>query len=573
VALRVLDLAKYDSLGAALRAALARWADEVCLIEADRERERSRLTYRQFAEAAEPLAAALEESGFAAGDRAAITMTNQPKWLISAYSVFFAGGVLVPLDYKLSAAEHLQLLAHSKAQVLFVEYPLWRAIAETPAFREHKLKIVLVAEAPPTGDLAGGCRWEEFRSALPPEFRPRTRKDAACIVYSSGTGGHPRGCVLTHDNYLEQCAAVTPVFPFRPGTRYLSIIPTNHAIDFMGGFLMPFTGGGAVVHLRTLRPEYIRDAFTKYKITYMAVVPLILKNLQRGLRERFAALPPFKRKMLDGLIWVNRSLTRGKPRPALSRLLLKDIHQAFGGGLRALLVGGAFTEPATIEFFHDIGIPIYNGYGCTEACTAITLNDLRPFRPDTVGKPVHGMEIRVVSPDADGIGEVAVRSKTIMSHYLDDPEMTAETIVDGWLMTGDLGRVDPTGHLKLFGRKKNMIVTAEGKNIYPEDIENAFEGVSVKEFCVFAANYVWPQHSMTSEQLVLVLRPEPGQPVSDRLLGEISRRNARLLSYKRVSGYVVWDQDFPRNAAMKIRRPILAGQIGKQLERGTVVPL
>ncbi len=105
--------------------------------------------------------------------------------------------------------------------------------------------------------------------------------------------------MLTHDNYLEQCAAVTPVFPFSPGAQYLSIIPTNHAIDFMGGFLMPFTGGGTVVHLRTLRPEFIREAFTKYKITYMAVVPLILKNLQRGLGEKFAALPPAKRKMLQ----------------------------------------------------------------------------------------------------------------------------------------------------------------------------------------------------------------------------------------------------------------------------------
>jgi long-chain acyl-CoA synthetase len=305
----------------------------------------------------------------------------------------------------------------------------------------------------------------------------------------------------------------------------------------------------------------------------MAVVPLILKNLQRGLRERFAALPPFKRKMLDTLIAVNRAFTHAQPRPGLSRLLLKDIHQAFGGGLQALLVGGAFTEPATIEFFHDLGIPIYNGYGCTEACTAITLNDLRPFRPDTVGKPVRGMEIRIIEPDADGIGEVAVRSKTVMSGYLDDPEMTVETLVNGWLMTGDLGRVDATGHLQLFGRKKNMIVTAEGKNIYPEDIENNFEGIAVKEFCVYAANYIWPQHSMTGEQLVLVLRPEPGRAVDDALLRELTRRNAQLLNYKRVWGYIQWEQDFPRNAAMKIRRVVLAGQIGKQLDRGAMVPL
>src|ERR1700682_2515021 len=330
----MLDLTHYESLGAALRDAFERWPDEVCLIEADRERERSRLTYRQFREAAEPLAAALEDLGFATGDRAAIIMTNQSKWLISAYATFFAGGVLVPLDYKLSAAEHLQLLAHSKAQILFVEYPLWRAITQAPAFREHELRTVIVTEAPPNADLAGGVRWEAFRGARGPEFRPRTQMDTACIVYSSGTGGHPRGCVLTHDNYLEQCAAVTPVFPFWPGARYLSIIPTNHAIDFMGGFLMPFTGGGTVIHLRTLRPEFIREAFTRYKITYMAVVPLILKNLERGFRERFANLPPGKKRMLNALVRINRMATRGRPRLWLSRALLKDVHQAFGGELR-----------------------------------------------------------------------------------------------------------------------------------------------------------------------------------------------------------------------------------------------
>src|SRR6202049_1596661 len=161
----MLDLKQYDSLGAVLRDALGRWPDEVCLIEADRERERSRLTYRQFGEPAGPLAAALEDSGFAAGERAAIIMTNQPKWLMSAYAVFFAGGVVVPLDYKLSADEHLQLLVHSKAQVLFVEYAHWRAITEAAAFSEQQLRTVLVTEAPANADLAGALRWEGYRAA------------------------------------------------------------------------------------------------------------------------------------------------------------------------------------------------------------------------------------------------------------------------------------------------------------------------------------------------------------------------------------------------------------------------
>ncbi|MGB9402364.1 MAG: AMP-binding protein [Candidatus Acidiferrales bacterium] len=569
----MLDLSRYSCLGAALRDALERWPDEVCLIEADRDRENCRLTYHQFKEAALPLARGLQDQGFQPGSRAAILMTNQPKWLISAYAIFYCGGVLVPLDYKLTPAEQIQLLAHSRAEVLVTEHHISRAIAQSPDFANLHLKTVLVTEAPADADLSGAQRWESCRGSSEPEFFTRERRDPACIVYSSGTGGRPKGCVLTHENYLEQCMAVTPIFPFSPGARYLSIIPTNHAIDFMGGFIMPFTGGGAVVHLRSLRPEFIRDAFTRYKITYMAVVPLILKNLQNGLRERFAALPPFKRRLLNALISVNRALTRRRPNVALSRALLKDIHQAFGGGLRALLVGGAFTEPATIEFFHDLGIPIFNGYGCTEACTAITLNDLKPFRPDTVGRPVRGMEIRTLNPSAEGIGDVAVRSKTVMLHYLDDPEMTAEVLVDGWLVTGDLGRIDETGHLQLFGRKKNIIVTEEGKNIYPEDIENVFEGLPVKEFCIFAANYLWPQRTMTGEKLVVVVHPDTAQFLDSALRSQIEDRNRRLANYKRVSGIVMWNSDFPRTAAMKIKRDVLAEEIRGTIDRSAVLNL
>ena len=569
----MLDLRQYNSLGEALYAACDRWPDEVCLIEADRDRENARITYRQFKETALPLARALQEAGLQNGTRAAIIMTNQSKWLISAYAIVFGGGILVPLDYKLTAPEHLALLAHSKAEFLIIEYHLWRGIMQAEGFKDLAARAVLVTEAPAKTDLAGAKRWEEFRSSDSPVFVRRERKDPACIVYSSGTTSRPKGCVLTHENYLEQCMAVTPIFPFSPGTRYLSIIPTNHAIDFMGGFIMPFTGGGTVVHLRTLRPEYIRDAFTQYTIAYMAVVPLILKSLQNGLRDKFAALPPFKRRMLNALIATNAALTRSRPRLKISRALLKDVHKAFGGGLRALLVGGAFTEPATIEFFHDLGIPIYNGYGSTEACTAITLNDQKPFRPETVGKPVRGMEIRIPNPNSEGIGEVAVRSKTVMSHYLDDPEMTAETIVDGWLFTGDLGRMDATGHLQLFGRKKNMIVTEEGKNIYPEDIETNFEGLGVKEFCVFAANYLWPARTMVGEKLILVLRPETGKTITPEIVENINDRNRRLINYKRISGYLVWERDFPLTASLKIKRAELAGQIRVALDRDAVVAL
>ena len=478
----------------------------------------------------------------------------------------------MPLDYKLTAAEHLQLLAHCKAKIAIVEYYLWRAMMQSPEFKNLKA-LVLVTEAPLSADLAGAFRWEDFRRKGNPIFVPRKREDVACIVYSSGTGGRPKGCVLTHENYLEQCKSLTAWYPFWPGVRYLSVLPTNHAIDFMVGFIGPFVCGACVVHLRTLRPEFVRDAFVRYKITHVSLVPMVLKNLERGVRAKFEGLSALKRLFLDYFVALNKSFTRGSPNVKLSRWLLPQVHKAFGGELVAIFTGGAFMEPSTLEFFYELGIPVANGYGLTEAGTVLTVNDLKPFRADTVGKPLPGVELRILNPDSEGIGEVAAHSKTVMSHYLDDPELTAETIVDGWLLTGDLGRFDGKGHLQLFGRKKNMIVTEGGKNIYPEDIESTFEGTPVKEYCIFAANYLWPEKTLGREILVMVLRLEEGQEFTTTLKDEIISRNRRLPDFKRVGGSLVWEKDFPRTASMKIKRAMLAEEIGKSRERTAVIEL
>src|SRR5437870_10015172 len=185
----MLNLAQYQSIGEALRDALDQFANEVCLIEVDREREKERLTYRNFKERAHPLSKALQDGGFSASSRASIIMTNQSKWLISAYAILFAGGVLVPLDYKLTSDEQWQLLKHSGATVLVTEYPIWRQLSTSAGRAAANVRTVLVTEAPADADLAGAPRWEEHRGTGEPVFIARKRSDTACIVYSSGTGG------------------------------------------------------------------------------------------------------------------------------------------------------------------------------------------------------------------------------------------------------------------------------------------------------------------------------------------------------------------------------------------------
>lgn len=553
---------RYQSIGELLRDALIQFKTEPALIEANRRKELRRLTYLEVKRHGEKIARRLQDLGVREGDRVAIIMSNQSKWIVNAYATFFCGAVLVPIDYKLTGKEQAALLKHCKAKVLFIEHPLFALLPEWP------VPNVFVTEAPEGAPLASASRWEDHpATTAAPDFVPRKRDDVATIVYSSGTGGRPKGCMLTHDNYLEQYRTLTALFPLEQGDRYFSILPTNHAIDFMCGFLGPLAGGAAVVHQRTLRPEFINDSLRRFKITHMAVVPLILEAFEERVKDQLEERPEPVQHGFDLLKKLNASLTAKAPKPHLSRTLLKPVHDAFGGHLKLLFCGGAFVDRDRAEFFYELGIPVVIGYGLTEAGTVLTVNDLKPFRPDSVGRPLDGVELEIRDPNPQsGVGEVWVRSRTVMKGYLDDPKQTAEVLQDGWLRTGDLGWVDASGHLHLVGRSKNMIVTAGGKNIYPEDIENAFEDLACEELVVFASNYVWPGGALTDEQLIAVVRGLEDHEAAEA----IRERNRKLPDFKRIDGFVDWQRPFPRTASMKIKRSVLADELRDELGRDAV---
>lgn len=568
----MLDLGKLSCLGEALRDAVITYKSRTALIEVDRHRETARYTFAELRVLAERFAAGLQLHGFMPGDRCAIVMQNQSKWLIAATGALWAGAVLVPIDYKLTAGEQHALLAHCRPRVLFAEWPAWEKLQrEDPSVFERTL--VIVSEAPEDARLGRALRYEDLPQGATFNYAPRTREDTASIVYSSGTGGTPKGCMLSHRNYLAQAEVLGQMYPLEEGDRYFSILPTNHAIDFMCGFVLPLLMGGAVVHQRTLRPAFLASTMQRYGITHMALVPTILKTLEKKIKDKVAELPKWQRLVLDGLMDLNEFATRREPNHKLSRSLLKPIHDYFGGKLRLMFCGGAFVDRASAEYFNKLGIPVVIGYGLTEAGTVLTVNDLKPFRGDSVGRPVDGTELELREVDAHGVGEVWVRGPTVMQGYLDAPELTREAIVGGWLRTGDLGTIDAAGHLKLVGRSKNMIVTEGGKNVYPEDIEAAFGGVDdCEEFCVFAANYIWPTGKLTDEQLIVVIRPKAGLDEQRRqaVVDEFRRHNRRLADYKRLSGFVLYDGEFPRTASQKIKREPLAREL-KRLDRSSAV--
>ena len=567
----MLTLDRISCVGEAIRDGIVTFKTNTALIEADRHRENGQWTYRELRQEAERFAALLQSHGFEAGDRCAIVMQNQSKWIFSGLGGFWAGAVLVPIDYKLTVPEQLSLLGHCKPKVLVTEYSTWvKMLREDLGPLEGTL--VLVTEAPEGVNLGKAQRFEQKPSKAF-SLTHRNRDDVASIVYSSGTSGTPKGCMLTHDNYLVQAQVLGRLYPIKEDERFFSILPTNHAIDFMVGFMMPLMMGAAIVHQRSLRPQFIRSSLKQYEITHIALVPTILKNLEKRIRERLDDLDDRPRQVVDAVIRANDFLTARKPNHTLSRWMLKPIHDELGGKLKKVFAGGTFVDRKLVEFFYELGIPVAIGYGLTEATTVIAVNDLEPFRSTTVGKPVEGVDVEIRNANDEGVGEVWVRGRTIMKGYLDAPELTAEAVVDGWLRTGDLGSIDVSGHLTLKGRAKNMIVTEGGKNIYPEDIEAAFDDLpDCEELCVFAANYIWPSSSMLGEQLVVVLRPESDADV-DAMVAELVARNRRLPEFKRVSGYILREDDFPATASLKVKRGVLADELRSLDRADAIVPL
>jgi long-chain acyl-CoA synthetase len=553
----MLDLSRLSSVGEALRDALLTYKTNTALIEADRHRENVRLSYTELRRQAEAFAGHIQGAGFVPGDRCALLMSNQSKWIIAGLGAFWAGATIIPLDYKLTAKEQMALLAHAKPRVLVTEYPVWRALLKEDVGVLEQTRVI-VTEAPEKADVGPAHRYESL-SLGRFELASRARDDLACIVYSSGTGGTPKGCMLTHENYLAQAEVLGRMYPMKEDDRYFSILPTNHAIDFMCGFLLPLMFGGAIVHQRTLRPEFLMPTMKAHGITHMALVPRILKALQTKIEEQLDERPKWQKDAIDGLMRVNDLATQRAPRHLVSSTLLKPIHDKFGGKLRLIFAGGAFVERETAEYFYRLGFPVVIGYGLTEAGTVLTVNDLKPFRADTVGVPVQGTTVEIRDANEDGIGEVWVKGPTVMRGYLEAPELTREALVDGYLRTGDLGCIDASGHLKLVGRKKNMIVTAGGKNVYPEDIENAFVDLpGVEEHCVLAKNFVWSTGKLKDEQLLLVLRPKAGVEVDDAFLERVRTFNSKLAEYKRVHGIVRVENELPRTASQKIKREALA---------------
>jgi len=520
-------------------------------------------TYSELARQAERVGLFLRQAGVERGDRVLLASENRPEWASSYFGILRAGATAVPVDAALSPPELANLARSAGAKVLLLsEQVLGRAegLEDALAAAGISPRTALLHEA-----LAGGPPAELARSASP--------DDVASLLFTSGTTGVPKGVMLTHRNFASLVARLAGVFRIGPGDGLLSVLPLHHTFEFACGLLVPLSRGAEVEYLDEVTADRIGDALEEGRVTAMIGVPALWSLVHRRITQEVAAAPRIVEEAASLLRRLNASL-RERQGLNLGKLLFWPVHRKLGGRLRILVSGGSALSPEVQRAFHEFGFDIYEGYGLTEASPVLSVSAPDDaVRLGHVGKPLPGIEIRIADPDESGVGEVLARGPNVMLGYTRggagalevDREGTDEVLRDGWLHTGDLGRLDAEGRLTIVGRRKDLILEASGRNVHPDEVEELYRDPSlIAELSAVGL----PDASGEGEQVALLIVPAAGEDrnLSRRLVeAHLRRVGASLPFHKRAKVWHLTFEPLPRTATRKVKRALVVEEL-KRLE-------
>jgi long-chain acyl-CoA synthetase len=528
-------------------------------------------TFTQLRAMAESVGNWLLQSGISRGSKCAFLAANHPWWTAAYLGVVASGNTAVPLDTAFHADQVRKLLLDSDAVLLFTDRQHLALSQDSIAGLPIQL-VLIDGDGTPT-DLP---HLSAIFDAGPGDFRPVpvTNHDTSTILYTSGTTSDPKGVMLSHGNLEAEATSVFAVIDVGPKDAILGILPLFHALAQMANLLLPLSVGMRVVFIESLNTTELLRALQERDITVFCCVPqffyLINDRIQREVEQKGSFVRSLFRAMLALSAFARRFHIN------LGKVFFKKVHHLLGARMRYLITGGSRFDPAIGRQFQNMGFTLLQAYGMTETSGGACVNPPNDVVMGSIGKPLPGNEMKIFdsvpSPEHDGaaIGEVAVRGGIIMAGYYKRPDATAAMYRDGWLCTGDLGYCDSDGNFYITGRKKDVIVLSNGKNIYPEEIEAHYQqSPNIKEVCV------------------LGLQSAPGEPFSERLHGvivpdfenlrrmkivnvgdmlrfEVEGLSAKLPSTKRILSYEIWQNDLPRTSTRKIKR----FEVEQRVQRG-----
>ena len=490
------------------------------------------ISRREFLDLALRVGAWCLEQGLDPGDRAVLCLENSPAWGALYFGVLLAGGVVVPIDTASSKDDAAYYLERTSAKLIFAS------------------SATVFAENPP--EKAVLCTdWAAALAHAPlaPENIHQGRPQSlACLVFTSGTTGYPKAVMLSHANLLANVAEIDSLGLVRQSDNFLSVLPLHHSYPCMVNLIMPLVLGARVTYPASLKPEAILTALNKGQVSILVLTPQYAGLFYRRILKRFQDLPLGTGRALVRLLRTSLAWPVD-PLAAVRRGIRRTISPRF----RYFVTGGAKCEPQTITGMAELGLTLLEGYGLSEAAPVISINPPGAGRPGSVGPPLRGMEARIANPDDEGWGEIQVAGANVMSGYWRDEQATARALDNGWLRTGDQGRLDRDGYLYVRGRERDIIVLGSGKKFSAEEVEDHYrQAPSVADIAVLPGPGGGLEAVVVPDLAFMAATDSPD--IKFNIRWDLDYLSQSLPPYKRIKGYTIITGELPKTRLGKLKR-------------------
>jgi long-chain acyl-CoA synthetase len=521
-----------------------------------------KLSYQALLKTILQFGTALRALGIKERAHIAVIGENRVQWAVSYLTMACFNYVVVPIDRNLSKNEVLNVIHESDAEAVIFSSQYEQIFIESHASLRNVKHFISMDSVSQNGKFfsmgelvrnSKGCTVEAL-----PKIDP---KELCVIIFTSGTLGRAKGVMLSQYNIAMNLTAMLSVFMMYPSDRFLSVLPMHHTYECNCGLLCPLYAGSSIHFARSLKT--VVEDLQRVKATILLGVPLLydkmFKRIHKGIQEKKTVA-----KILNPLIKMTDTFQSVGWKGA-KKAIFKELHHKFGGSIRYFIAGGAAPDPLVAKGLRDLGFNFIQGYGLTETSPILALNSPYNLKDNAAGIPLPGVDIRINKPDADGIGEVFAKGPNVMLGYYKNTQATADVFEDGWFKTGDLGFIDDDGFLHISGRKKNVIISKSGKNVFPEEIEDVLNrSPFILESLVYGEEdaklgEVIAAQIVADAEAFIELSERNKQPLTKELLhhiisDEVAKANKQLTGYKQVRKFVIRDQEFLKTTTQKIKR-------------------
>ncbi len=529
-----------------------RFSERPAFVLKDEEGREKNVSYKKLKRDAENLGTSLIYELGLKDRKTGIMGENSYQWCLSYLAITGGAGIAVPLDKELSAEEVGNIISFAGVECIICDGRSAEKLLSARYTSQREITVICTENVEGTVFFDDLLRKGEqlISEGKRDYFEAETDAEkTAVLLFTSGTTGMAKGVMLSHRNLISDLISVSKRIKIDETDRTLSVLPLHHTYEAIS-FLMIIHSGGSVAFAESLR--MLREDFAFYRPTAFVTVPLLLEKLHR--RIMLSIEEKGKRKKVQFFSVVSSAVSEERKKKIFS-----DIHAFFGGRLNKIIVGAAALQKEVAEDFLMFGIPVIIGYGLTECSPIVICNSPLNLTSDSIGKPLEGVEVKIENPDEKGVGEICVKGPMVMRGYYKNKVATDEVLKDGFLYTGDLGYRDKNGNYHITGRKKNVIVTKNGKNIYPEEIEYyLLKNSVIADVMVYAADdsivsaQIIPDTAEIERKLKKTSLTE--QEIHKAVIEAVRSTNKKLPSYKNIKKVTLRNRDFIRTSTKKIKR-------------------